>query len=81
MKYALEMCTAFETEYDNASSGRKAELELLEKLKEFIKDEADIFGDYGPSSQDVFQEYKKDKDGRASGELLMFLQMREEKAS
>jgi hypothetical protein len=55
------MCSAFETEYENASAGRKAEIELLEKLKEFIKEEADIFGDYGPSSTDVFEDYKKSK--------------------
>jgi len=34
--YAVSMCTAFEDEYNNATSGRKAELELLAKLKEFI---------------------------------------------
>jgi hypothetical protein len=32
------MCSAFEEEYKNASSGRKAELELLEKLTVFIRE-------------------------------------------
>jgi len=32
------MCGAFEEEYNNASEGRKAELELLGKLKAFIKE-------------------------------------------
>lgn len=32
------MCGAFEEEYTNASNGRKAELELLEKLTEFIRE-------------------------------------------
>lgn len=30
------MCGAFEEEYKNASDGRKAELELLEKLYAFV---------------------------------------------
>jgi hypothetical protein len=38
LKYAIQMCSAFETEYKNASEGRKAELELLEKLTEFIRE-------------------------------------------
>jgi len=36
LKYALSMCGAFEEEFTNATAGRKAELELLAKLKEFI---------------------------------------------
>lgn len=32
------MCSAFETEYANATVGRENELKLLGKLKEFIKE-------------------------------------------
>lgn len=32
------MCQAFEEEYSNASAGRKAELELLEKLTSFVSE-------------------------------------------
>lgn len=32
------MCSAFEEEYNNATAGRKAELELLAKLEEFVKE-------------------------------------------
>jgi len=32
------MCRAFEEEYENASKGRAAELKLLEKLTEFIRE-------------------------------------------
>jgi hypothetical protein len=36
LRYATEMCTAFTAEYENATAGRTAERELLERLKEFI---------------------------------------------
>lgn len=32
------MCSAFETEYTNATAGRKAEIALLEKLTDFIRE-------------------------------------------
>jgi hypothetical protein len=32
------MCEAFENEYNNATEGRTAELELLVKLTEFIRE-------------------------------------------
>lgn len=32
------MCGAFEEEYANATAGRKAEIELLEKLTEFVRE-------------------------------------------
>jgi len=32
------MCGAFDDEYNNATKGRNAEIELLAKLKEFIRE-------------------------------------------
>lgn len=52
------MCGAFEDEYKNASTGRTSELELLAKLKAFIKEQASIFGDYGTEGNNAFESYK-----------------------
>jgi hypothetical protein len=52
------MCQAFEREYENASEGRRAELELLAKLKEFIHEQAKIFGEYGAESSGVTNAYQ-----------------------
>lgn len=57
LKYATSMCTAFTAEYENATAGRTAERELLEKLKEFINEQAEVFGDYGISNDDVFEQF------------------------
>lgn len=53
------MCTAFETEYENASSGRQAEIKLLQKLKEFIEEQAEIFGEYGAETSGALDEYNQ----------------------
>lgn len=58
------MCGAFEDEYKNASDGRSAELELLAKLKGFIKEQAEIFGDYGTEGNNAFETYKSDYESK-----------------
>jgi len=41
------MCSAFASEYENATTARNAEKTLLGQLNEFIRQEAEVFGDYG----------------------------------
>jgi len=75
------MCSAFEDEYQNATAGRNAELELLAKLKEFINQEAEIFGDYGPNDVEASNNFKNEYKSSLQGQVNMFIQMREQKTS
>lgn len=74
--YATEMCSAFEREYNNATEGRTAELTLLAKLKEFIREQAEIFGEYGAESSGAFESYQSSYEGTIGS----FLQTRQEKS-
>jgi chromosome segregation ATPase len=55
LQHALDMLAAFDTEYTNSTQARNDELALLNKLKNFINEQADIFGDFGNDGVDAYQ--------------------------
>jgi len=65
LAYAIAMCDAFETQYQNSKASRSRELELLSKLKEFVRERAEVFGNYGAENHSVFAQYKKTYESKA----------------
>lgn len=75
---AIAMCQAFTDQFNNASHGRNSEIQLLETLKEFIREQASIFGDYGAEKSNAFDDYRKQYESGLNSQVSMFIQLRNE---
>lgn len=76
LAYAITMCDAFETQYQNSKSARSRELELLAKLKNFVNERSEVFGNYGAENHSVFAQYKKQYEDKADKKVESFLEQR-----
>ncbi|EAS07284.3 Ndc1 protein (macronuclear) [Tetrahymena thermophila SB210] len=76
LAYAVDMCQAFDTEYQNATAARNDELALLQKLENFVHEQADIFGDYGTDNVDAFDDFKQSYDAQRDTQRGNFMQMK-----
>jgi len=59
LEHAVEMCDALQAEFDNSTASRNKELELLAKLKAFVREQEELFGNYGVDGVNAFDEYSK----------------------
>ena len=57
LQYATQMCAAFTAEYEDATAQRTEERNNIRQLKEFVVEQAEIFGDYGIQQGAVSGEY------------------------
>ncbi|KAL4466334.1 hypothetical protein ABPG72_020183 [Tetrahymena utriculariae] len=76
LAYAVDMCQAFDTEYVNATAARNDELALLQKLENFVREQADIFGDYGTDNVDAFGDFKAQYNIQRDQQRSNFMQMK-----
>lgn len=76
LAYTITMCDAFETQYQNSKSARSRELELLTKLKEFVRERTEVFGNYGAENHSVFAQYKKQYEAKSDNKVDSFLEQR-----
>lgn len=70
------MCQAFDTEYQNATAARNDELDLLGKLVAFVRQQEDIFGNFGNDGVDAFDEYKNQADAQRQDQRNNFMQLK-----
>lgn len=70
------MCQAFEDEYNNSSAARDEELSLLGKLKTFVRQQEDIFGNYGNDGINSFEEYKGQFEAARTENREAFMQLK-----
>lgn len=54
---ALELCDSRKTTYDNNTAANEKQLEQFGKLKDFIREQEDIFGDYGVEVVDAYGDF------------------------
>jgi len=76
LAYAITMCDAFETQYQHAKASRSRELELLGKLKAFVRERAEVFGNYGTERSNVFDDYKSEYEKKQFVQVDQFLEKR-----
>lgn len=75
LNHAVEMCDAFQTEFDNSTAARNQEVSLLGKLKSFVREQEEIFGNYGVDGVNAFDEYQKSFAETRSHARANFLQV------
>lgn len=76
LQYAVDMCQAFDTEYQNSTAARNDELALLGKLKAFVRQQEEIFGNYGNDAVNAFDEYKNQYEASRQDQRNTFMQLK-----
>ncbi|EGR29574.1 ndc1 protein, putative [Ichthyophthirius multifiliis] len=82
LEAAAAMCFAFDQEYNNATLSRSDEQDLLVKIRSFIQQQADAFGDYAAdeASQDVFRKDFESSRGKQASLIQAFVNSRIQKS-
>lgn len=75
LDHAIDMCSAYDTEYTNSTKARNDEIALLSKLKTFVREQEQIFGNFGNDKVNAFDEYKKSFAETQSQSRANFLQV------